>query len=205
MFLCVCACAGAHIHIKTCIKGLFAAQPRGLRGLLSPRFSWTRMYLSDLTLNEFRNYRHLELSLGRGLFLFYGDNAQGKTNLLEAVGMLATGSSFHAASDREVVNWQAPDHIARLNADVKRREDDVQIEIVVFDPTPPPSEGEVPTHKAIELPATAQRKRIKVNTIPRKIIDLIGQMKVVLFAPTDLHLVDGSPEERRRLLDRSLC
>ncbi|GAC1348286.1 MAG: DNA replication/repair protein RecF [Ktedonobacteraceae bacterium] len=163
------------------------------------------MYLSDLTLNEFRNYGHLELSLGRGLFLFYGDNAQGKTNLLEAVGMLATGSSFHAASDREVVNWQAPDHIARLNADVKRREDDVQIEIVVFDPTPPLLEGEVPAHRTIELPATAQRKRIKVNTIPRKIIDLIGQMKVVLFAPTDLHLVDGSPEERRRFLDRALC
>ena len=163
------------------------------------------MYLSDLTLNEFRNYRHLELSLGRGLFLFYGDNAQGKTNLLEAVGMLATGSSFHAASDREVVNWQAPDHIARLNAGVKRREDDVQIEIVVFDPTPPLLEGEVSPHKTIELPATTQRKRIKVNTIPRKIIDLIGQMKVVLFAPTDLQLVDGSPEERRRFLDRALC
>ena len=59
------------------------------------------MYLSYLALNEFRNYRHLELSLRAGLFLFYGENAQGKTNLLEAVGMLATGSSFHASSDRE--------------------------------------------------------------------------------------------------------
>ncbi|HCJ34576.1 MAG TPA: DNA replication and repair protein RecF, partial [Ktedonobacter sp.] len=61
------------------------------------------MFLSHLALNEFRNYKHLDLSLGRGLFLYYGENAQGKTNLLEAIGMLATGSSFHAASDREVV------------------------------------------------------------------------------------------------------
>jgi DNA replication and repair protein RecF len=55
------------------------------------------------------------------------------------------------------------------------------------------------------LPSTTQRKRIKINGIPRKVIDLIGQMKVVLFAPTDLHLVAGSPEERRRFLDRALC
>ena len=92
------------------------------------------MYLSYLALNEFRNYGHLELSLGPGLFLFYGENAQGKTNLLEAVGMLATGSSFHASSDREVVNWPAPDHIAHLKASVKRREDDVELEMVIFDP-----------------------------------------------------------------------
>ena len=163
------------------------------------------MYLSHLALDEFRNYNHLELSLGKGLFLFYGENAQGKTNLLEAVAMLATGSSFHASSDREVVNWRAPDHIARLNAQVMRREDDLQIEMVIFDPAPPVIEN-LPQHtKAIELPATTQRKRVKINTIPKKVIDLIGQMKVVLFAPTDLHLVDGSPEERRRFLDRSLC
>ena len=163
------------------------------------------MYLTSLTLNEFRNYNHLDLSLGKGLFLFYGENAQGKTNLLEAVGMLATGSSFHAGSDREAVNWRAPDHIARLNAHVIRREDDLDIEMVIFDPTPPLIENLPQKTKTVELPATTQRKRVKINTIPKKIIDLIGQMKVVLFAPTDLHLVDGSPEERRRFLDRSLC
>src|SRR5258708_32993983 len=164
------------------------------------------MHLSHLSLNEFRNYKHLDLSLGRGLYLFYGENAQGKTNLLEAVGMLATGSSFDASSDREVVDWYAPDHIARLTASIQRREDDLQVEMVIFDPTPP----YVETHtqaasRPVELPSTTQRKRIKINSIPRKVIDLIGQMKVVLFAPTDLHLVAGSPEQRRRFLDRALC
>lgn len=162
------------------------------------------MYLSSLALHEFRNYRQLELSLGPGLFLFYGENAQGKTNLLEAVSMLATGSSFHAAADREVVNWHAPEHIARLQGNVRRAEDEVELEMVIFDPTPPVIENDVPV-AVMDMPATTPRKRVKVNGVPRRTIDFIGQMKVVLFAPTDLHLVDGSPEERRRFLDRALC
>lgn len=163
------------------------------------------MFLSRLTLHDFRNYQQLELPLGPGLFLFYGENAQGKTNMLEAIGMLATGSSFHASSDREVVSWQAPEHVARIEGDVKRREDTLHLEIVLFDPTPPTIPGTLSTARGFELPATMARKRIKINSVPKKTMDLIGQMKVVLFAPTDLHLVDGPPDERRRFLDRALC
>ncbi|GAC1393521.1 MAG: DNA replication/repair protein RecF [Ktedonobacteraceae bacterium] len=160
------------------------------------------MYLSHLTLSEFRNYRQLNFTLGPGLYLFYGENAQGKTNLLEAVSMLSTATSFHASSDREVVNWSAPDHVARLEATVIRQEGDAHIELVIFDPTPDTVQT---PRRGMELPANTPRKRIKVNDLPRRAIDLIGQMKVVLFAPTDLHLVDGSPDERRRFLDRALC
>ena len=78
------------------------------------------MYLAHLALNDFRNYRLLDLALGPGLFLFSGENAQGKTNLLEAVAMLATSNSFHAGSDREVINWDAQDHLARVSAGVTR-------------------------------------------------------------------------------------
>ena len=163
------------------------------------------MYLSHLSLTDFRNYRHLDLSLGPGLFLFYGENAQGKTNLLEAVAMLATSSSFHTSNDREVVNWNARDHIARLEGTVIREDGEVQIEVVVFDPTPPTFEHSARNPAAVELPATTQRKRFKVNSVPRRALDLIGQMRVVLFAPTDLNLVAGSPDERRRFLDRALC
>lgn len=168
------------------------------------------MELTSLSLQEFRNYKQLDLSLGPGLFLFYGENAQGKTNLLEAVSMLATGSSFHAAADREVVNWHAPDHIARLQGLVQPQPvgaqfiAPIQLEMVIFDPTPPTIEDNVPV-QTVELPSTTPRKRVKVNGVPRRTIDFIGQMKVVLFAPTDLHLVDGSPDERRRFLDRALC
>lgn len=166
------------------------------------------MYLSRLLLTDFRNYRQLEVSLGPGLFLFHGENAQGKTNLLEAVSMLATATSFHASSDREVVNWLAPDHIARLDGTVQRHGDSIQLEMLIIDPSPPtfPKAENVPAPtRSIELPAHSPRKRYKVNGVPKRTLDLIGQMKVVLFAPSDLHLVDGGPDERRRFMDRALC
>jgi DNA replication and repair protein RecF len=162
------------------------------------------MHLAHLSLTDFRNYRHLDLSLGPGLFIFCGENAQGKTNLLEAVSMIATSTSFHASADREVVNWEALDHLARIDALVKRRDGDLHVEIVIIDPTPPRSPENGATRPLV-LPGGTPRKRIKVNSLPRRALDLIGQMTNVLFAPADLHLVDGSPDERRRFIDRSLC
>src|SRR6266566_1742486 len=163
------------------------------------------MHLSHLVLKDFRNYRRLDLLPEPGLFLFQGENAQGKTNLLEAVALLATSNSFHASSDREVVNWQAPERIARVAAAVNRRASEAQLEIVIIDPTPPEkgAAGEVGTQ--FIAPNDRQRKRIKINGVPKRAIDLIGLVTVVLFSPNDLSLVDGSPEERRRFLDRGLC
>ena len=161
------------------------------------------MYLSHLVLHDFRNFKQLDLPLGRGLSLFYGENAQGKTNLLEAVAMLATSNSFHATSDREVVNWDAPDRIARMTAEVERSENEVKIEIVIIDSTP--SNSSVGAQYMAPNSPERQRKRIKINSVPKKAVDLIGQVTIVLFAPTDLRLVDGSPEDRRRFLDRALC
>src|SRR6266700_5818456 len=91
------------------------------------------MHLSHLSLKDFRNYKQLDLSLGPGLFLFQGENAQGKTNLLEAVAMLATSNSFHASSDREIVNWHASERVTRIVAAVERHNEEVNIEIVIFD------------------------------------------------------------------------
>ncbi len=160
----------------------------------------TCMYLSHLSLKDFRNYNQLDLPLEPGLLLLQGENAQGKTNLLEAVAMLATSNSFHASSDREIVNWHSPDHIARIISCVERHTGEVKIEIVIIDPTPPENQ-----FKAIDLPESRQRKRIKINSVPKRAIDLIGLVTVVLFSPNDLSLIDGSPEERRRFLDRGLC
>lgn len=166
------------------------------------------MYISRLSLNEFRNYKQLALDLEPGLFVFHGDNAQGKTNLLEAVSMLAMASSFRASSDREVVHWFAQERVAHVDGTIKRRDDDLRIEIILFDPTTPTfkthTQGERETH-ALELPANAPRKRYKINGAPKKTMEAIGQLRVVLFAPTDLHIVDGTPDERRRFLDRALC
>jgi DNA replication and repair protein RecF len=168
------------------------------------------MYLSRLSFHNFRSYTQLDLSLQPGLSLFYGDNAQGKTNLLEAISMLATGVSFHASSDREVVNWFAPERVARVEGVSQRREDEVTINIAIFNPAPTPpallnSTMPALSKHVIEMPSNISRKRYKVNGVPKKTIDVIGQIKVVLFTPLDLHLVDGPPDERRRFLDRALC
>jgi DNA replication and repair protein RecF len=158
------------------------------------------MYLSHLALTDFRNFRHLDLSLGPGLFLFYGENAQGKTNLLEAVTMLTTAHSFHTTSDREIMNWDSIDHLTRLRSTAVRDDAHLQIEIVIFDPT-----GQAGPPPLVAASSERQRKRIKVNGVLKRSLDLFGLVTIVLFAPTDLSLVDGSPEERRRFLDRSLC
>lgn len=160
------------------------------------------MYLSHLALTDFRNFKHLELPLGPGLFLFHGANAQGKTNLLESITMLTTAHSFHTTSDREVINWDAPERLARLRATATRESDPLQIEIVIFDPTPATQPGSLPP---VPGSPDRQRKRIKVNGVVKRSLDLFGLVTIVLFAPTDLSLVDGPPEERRRFLDRSLC
>ncbi len=159
------------------------------------------MYLSHLSLTDFRNFKQLDLPLGPGLFLFYGENAQGKTNLLEAVTMLTTAHSFHTTSDREVMNWDSTEHLTRLRSTAVREAGQLQIEIVIFDPTAG-QDGAVPLTPG---PTDRQRKRIKVNGVLKRSLDLFGLVTIVLFAPTDLSLVDGPPEERRRFLDRSLC
>jgi DNA replication and repair protein RecF len=163
------------------------------------------MHLSHLSLKDFRNFIQLDLTLGSGLFLFQGENAQGKTNLLEAVAMLATSNSFHASSDREIVNWHTSEHVTRIAASVERCNEEVKIEIVIIDPTQ--SEKDSSAEREIQFipPNDRQRKRIKINSVPKRAIDLIGLVTVVLFSPNDLSLVDGSPEERRRFLDRGLC
>jgi DNA replication and repair protein RecF len=163
------------------------------------------MHLSHLSLIDFRNFNRLDLSLGPGLFLFQGENAQGKTNLLEAVAMLATSNSFHASSDREIVNWHASDHVTRIAASVERHNEEAKIEIVIIDPTQPEQGSSAAREFQFIPPNDRQRKRIKINSVPKRAIDLIGLVTVVLFSPNDLSLVDGSPEERRRFLDRGLC
>ena len=168
------------------------------------------MHLSRLNIERFSQLYAPGYCHDPGLFIFHGENAQGKTNLLEAVVILATAGSFHASADREVVNWNAHDHIARVEGAVERREGDLQIEVVVVDPTPPtfddaPVSAPNVATRTLELPTAMQRKRIKINGVPKRALEMIGQLKVVLFAPTDLHIVDGSPEERRRFLNRALC
>ena len=165
------------------------------------------MYVERLRLTDFRNYRDLDIALPKGLVVFLGRNAQGKSNLLEAVMLVATSRSFRTSSEREVVRWGTINHFARIEAEVARSNDTLDVEVIVADSAlgadGAPKTGSPPD--AVAPPGIPFRKRIKINGTPRRAMDLIGKVTVVVFAPTDLDLVIGSPSERRRFLDMTLC
>ena len=163
------------------------------------------MFLHHLSLANFRNYERLELELPAPIAILQGDNGQGKTNLLEAIYLLATTRSLRAGADRELVNWRAmeqPMPFARVAGAVRRATGELRVEIVVRADRAegvgaPPGDG--------GGPAGELSKRIKVNGLPKRALDLIGLINVVMFSPQDLELVAGSPSLRRRYMDIANC
>ena len=154
------------------------------------------MLLSHLALSHFRNYPHLEINFAPGITLLHGNNAQGKTNLLEAIFFLATARSPHAGAERELIHWGAasePIPFARVEANVERANGQtIDLEIVLV------------TGEERDLSIARVSKRIKVNGVNKRALDLLGNLNVVLFLPEDLDLVFGSPGDRRRYLDTTL-
>lgn len=150
------------------------------------------MFLSHLSLTHYRNYQRLELDFERRFVLFQGQNAQGKTNLLEAIYFLSTSKPVHAQQEREVVDWQAieePIPYSRIAADLCSGEKTTTVEIFL-----------TPRGDGINY-----TKQVKINGVNKRSMDLLGLMPTVLFLPADIKLVDGSPGERRRYLDIALC
>ncbi|HSH77588.1 MAG TPA: DNA replication/repair protein RecF [Herpetosiphonaceae bacterium] len=153
------------------------------------------MHVSHLSLRDFRNYRELELALPPGTTLFYGPNAAGKTTLLEAVYYLATTRSPRTSANRELINWNAHGDLGlapftRIVASIQRQAERLLIEVALQ--RKQDADGNA-------LPTTGQT--IRVNKTPRRALDLVGQLRVVLFTPLDIDLVTGSPGVRRHWLD----
>ncbi|WP_020574614.1 DNA replication/repair protein RecF [Actinopolymorpha alba] len=140
------------------------------------------MYIAHLSLTDFRNYAGVELPLEPGVTVFVGQNGQGKTNLVEAVGYLATLGSHRVPNDGPLVRSGATRSIVR--GDVVR-------------------DGR---HALIEIEITPGRSnRARLNRAPvSRTRDVLGVLRTVLFAPEDLALVKGDPDTRRRFLDELL-
>jgi DNA replication and repair protein RecF len=152
------------------------------------------MRISHLSLTNFRNYARLELDLPPGMIVLHGDNAQGKTSLLESIYYLATSRSPHITSDRQLINWLAdeePIPFARLVAEVQTREGPRRVEVGMMLER---------TGREVRF-----KKQVRVNGLPRRVMDLLGQIRVVMFLPQDMDLVEGSPSTRRRYLNVTLC
>ena len=163
------------------------------------------LIVEHLSLTNFRNYTSLELELPPSIMVFQGDNAQGKSNLLEAIYLLATSRSPRATNERELINWCALREelpVCRLAADVQKARGNLSLEIALRGKPAALSEAEdsfSPWQSAPKAPPI--HKRIRVNGVVRRAIDLVGQINVVLFSVQDINIVGGEPALRRRYLD----
>jgi DNA replication and repair protein RecF len=137
------------------------------------------VYVEQLALTDFRSYASVELALGPGASTFVGPNGQGKTNLVEAIGYVATLGSHRAAADAALVRLGAGQAIVRAGLVRGDRRALVELEL---------------------NPGRANRARVNRGAVPRP-RDVLGLLRTVLFAPEDLAIVKGDPAERRRFLD----
>jgi DNA replication and repair protein RecF len=140
------------------------------------------VHLTRLALTDFRSYPELSIELGPGVTTFSGPNGEGKTNLVEAIGYLATLGSHRVASDAPLVRRGAERAVLRGAVTGADRSSLVEIEL---------------------NPGRANRVRLNRTPMPRP-RDILGTLRTVLFAPEDLALVKGDPGERRRFLDELL-
>jgi DNA replication and repair protein RecF len=154
------------------------------------------MQLTHLSLTNFRNFTRLDIDMPGGTVMLVGNNAQGKTSLLEAIYFLATLTSFHAGSDRQLINFiEARQDLAvgRIVADFSRGKENHRIEVRIIQE---PNSQNGLKH---------MRKEVLLDGVKRKASEVIGQFNAVLFLPQMMGVIEGSPEERRRYLNLALA
>ena len=149
------------------------------------------VHISQLSLTNYRNYSRLTIDLPPGPVLLCGDNAHGKTNLLESIYFLSTSRGVHARADQQLINWlifrQEPLPFARVEATISTQTEGFQLAITVL------KERE------------SIRKEIRVNGVKKRAMDIVGKLTTVMFLPEDIELITGAPAIRRRYLDSTLC
>ena len=139
------------------------------------------MFVTKVYLDNFRNYESLELNFDEGMHLFFGNNAQGKTNLIEAIFLAAMGKSFRAGNDNDLIHWKA-----------------IEGKIAVF------FSNKVAENEVSFILRRNERRESILNRKNVRNREIIGALNAVLFSPEDLWLVKGNPSGRRRFIDFSL-
>lgn len=135
------------------------------------------MWISKIKLNNFRNYESQEIDLNDGINLFYGENAQGKTNIIESIFLCSVGKSFRAKKDQELIKFNEKKATIEIEFNKTDRDGKIKFEI-------------------------ENRKNISVNGIKlKKLSELLGNINVVIFTPDDIDILKGGPQKRRKFLD----
>lgn len=141
------------------------------------------MIIKSIELSDYRNYEFLNMEFDRGTNILYGDNAQGKTNILEAIYVAATTKSHKGSKDRDIVNFNKDEAHIRTHIEKEGVETRVDMHL----------------RKAKSKGIAIDGQKIK------KAADLLGLCNVVFFSPEDLAIIKNGPAERRRFVDMELC
>lgn len=147
------------------------------------------MYLSEITLQDFRNIQYLNLTPSDGINVICGSNAQGKTNFLESLYFCAVGRSMRGKSDQQLIAFDSTESHIRLSVRRSQRIDRIDVHL-----------------RRTEQAGRGHSKGVAVNGVPlRRLGELFGTLYAVIFSPEDLSLVKDGPVGRRRFLDMELC
>ena len=141
------------------------------------------MIIKSLELADFRNYENLEITFDKGTNILYGDNAQGKTNILEAIYVSATTKSHKGSKDKEIVNFDKEE--AHIRTYLLKEDEEIRVDM------------HLRKNKSKGIAIDGQKIK--------KAADLMGLLNVVFFSPEDLSIIKNGPAERRRFADMELC
>lgn len=141
------------------------------------------MIIKTIELENYRNYTHLQMNFDRQTNILYGDNAQGKTNILEAVYLCGTTKSHKGSKDKDVIRFENQE--AHIRSIVCKKDIDYKIDMHL---------------------KKNRTKGIAINGVPiKKASELFGIVNIVFFSPEDLNIIKNGPSERRRFIDLELC
>ena len=135
------------------------------------------MWIKKIKINNFRNYKIEEIDLDENINIFYGENAQGKTNIIEAIFLSSMGKSFRTKKEKEMINLDSNEAIVEVEYKKSDRDGKIKINL-------------------------SNKKSVFINGIKiKKLSELLGKINIVIFTPDDISIFKGSPQNRRRFLD----
>ena len=135
------------------------------------------MLINNIKLNNFRNYDKKEIKLHENINVFYGENAQGKTNIIESIFLCSIGKSFRKNKEKELIKFNEEKALIEINFQKSDRDGNIKIEI-------------------------GDKKQIYLNGIKlKKLSELLGNINIVIFTPDDINILKGGPQNRRKFLD----
>ncbi|MFV0275038.1 MAG: DNA replication/repair protein RecF, partial [Bacilli bacterium] len=140
------------------------------------------MHINKIKLYNYRNYENIEIEFDKNINIIIGKNAQGKTNLIEAIYVTSMGKSFRTSKDNELIKFNS--EFCKINSEYIKYEEDGNVEVAI----------------------SKDKKAIKVDGVNiKKISQLMENVLTVVFSPEDLKIVKEEPQKRRNFIDRELC